>query len=155
METIPKSLLTTETGDKKILIHPKYKLLKHRLKVVWFKDIRTSYPGSRSSWLTAFKKMEKSITDKGLLFPLVLNTQYRVLSGTNRCKIIRQYGQGTLAYIARTTDEAEFLAAMNKESWCLSESEKGIESFEFLFEENMRKYTEKVTHLLTENIKKA
>ena len=155
MVTIPKSLLTTKTLDSKILVHPKYKLLKHRLEVVWFKDIRTSYPGSRSSWLAAFKKMEKSITDKGLLFPLVLSTQYKVMSGTNRCKIIRQYGQGTLAYIARTTDEAEFLTAMNKEAWCLSESEKGIESFEFLFEENMRKYTEKVTHLLTENIKKA
>ena len=151
MQTIPKPLLTTETGDKKILIHPKYKLLKHRLEVVWFKDIRTLQHGTHSS----FKEMEKSIMDKGLLFPLVLNTQYRVVSGTNRCKIIRQYGQGTLAYIARTTDEAEFLAAMNKESWCLSESEKGIESFGFLFGENMRKYTEKVTHLLTENIKKA
>ena len=154
MVTIPKSLLTTKTLDSKILVHPKYKLLKHRLEVVWFKDIRTSYPGSRSSWLTAFKKMEKSITDKGLLFPLVLNTQYKVMSGTNRCKIIRQYGQGTLAYIARTTDEAEFLAAMNKEAWCLSESEKGIESFEFLFKENMRNYTEKAIHLLRENIRK-
>ena len=151
MVTIPKSLLTTETGDKKLLIHPKYKLLKHRLEVVWFKDIRTLQHGAHSS----FKKMEKSITDKGLLFPLVLNTQYKVMSGTNRCKIIRQYGQGTLAYVARTTDEAEFLAAMNKEAWCLSESEKGIESFEFLFKENMRKYTEKAIHLLREDMRKA
>tara|TARA_R100000687_G_scaffold19767_1_gene16414 strand:+ start:430 stop:885 length:456 start_codon:yes stop_codon:yes gene_type:complete len=151
MVTIPKSLLTTETGDKKLLIHPKYKLLKHRLEVVWFKDIRTLQHGAHSS----FKKMEKSITDKGLLFPLVLNTQYKVMSGTNRCKIIRRYGQGTLAYIARTTDEAEFLAAMNKEAWCLSESEKGIESFEFLFKENMRKYTEKAIHLLREDMRKA
>ena len=57
METIPKSLLTTETGDKKCLIHPKYKLLKHRLEVVWFKDIRLLQHGGHSS----FKKMEKSI----------------------------------------------------------------------------------------------
>ena len=151
MPAILKSLLITKTENKKILIHPAYKLFKHKLEVVWFKDMRTLQRGSH----TSFKEMEKSIKDKGLLFPLVLNQRYTVLSGTNRCRIIRRYGHGTLVYLANTTDEIDFFVALNKESWCLSESENGIESFGFLFEGQMHKYTEKVMHLFTKNIRRA
>jgi len=116
-----------------LLIHPWYKLFKERLEVVFFKTVKMPVD-------------QIKLSKEGLLTPPIL---YEGKLAPNLSK----YAVATLAYAPRTMDEFKFFAEMNKEVVRLHK-EGGVPSFEFLFEEKMRTYTEKVIHLLTENIRR-
>ena len=150
MVATPKHLLTTETADKKTVIHPWYQLFKHRLELVWFKDIRVG-TGSHYEF---YIKIRDSINQEGLLCPLVLNSEGWLINGHHRLKAIRRFGHGTLCYQAKTRDEGTFLSHMNVAAWNIHIAKGNIENNQFMFEGKMRKFTEKVYHLFTENMRR-
>jgi len=150
MAKTPKSLLITKTSDNKTIIHPKYQLFKHRLEIIWFKDMKVVH-GTHHEF---YRTIADSVKKEGLLFPLVLDKNLLLLNGNHRLKTIRQFGNGTLAYIAQKREEGNFLARTNVRGWEIHNEKGFIEDFQFMFEGKMRKYTDKVLHLFTEGMRR-
>ena len=146
----PQALLTTETADNKTVIHPWYQLFKQRLELVWFKDIRVGTGAHHEFYI----KIRDSIAKEGLKCPLVLNPEGWLINGHHRLKAIRRFGHGTLAYKAKTRDEGTFLSHMNVAVWNIHQEKGLIEDNQFMFEGKMHKFTEKVHHLFTENMRR-
>jgi len=117
---------------------------------VWFKDIKVAQATHHEFYIT----VRTSIHKEGLLFPLVLDAQMLLLSGNHRLKMIRQFGHGTLAYVAQKREEGNFLARTNVRGFEIHNEKGLIEDYQFMFEGKMRKYTDKVMHLFTEGVRR-
>jgi len=137
-----------------IIIHPSYQLFPHRLELIKFENIFSTHVPHHD-----FKiKIREDIKQNGLLCPLVLtkeNDKYELHSGNHRYAFIKKHANASLCYVAKNRDELFFLTNLNKIVWERHLNKKPVTDFEFLFEDKMKKYTDKCLHLLTEGVIKS
>lgn len=126
---------------------PLYMVFKERLVLKKFKDLKCKQPLNTNSLKTHMKL-------KGLLCPMVVDFNNKVTDGNNRIALLREDGvDGSLFYQARNKDEANFFANLNE--LCFNLHPDMSRLMEKLWQGKMKKYTEKVAHLFTENVKTA
>ena len=144
-----KPQLLLQEVDDKTIVHPWYKLFKHRLVLKDFKDIKMIH-----STHAEFKaEIRADILRQGLLCPLVIDHTNTLRNGNHRFKFIRKVGTASLFYFAKTEQEVNFFSRMIVRVWELHSANGQIDDFSFMFEGKMRKYSEKVPHLFSEGIK--
>ena len=136
------------------IIHPLYQIFPHRLEVIKFDDIMTTHVPHHE-----FKiQIREDIKKNGLLCPLVVtkeNDKYDLHSGNHRYVFIKNHANASLCYVAKNKDELFFFANLNKVVWEKHNNKELIPDFEFLFEEKMKKHTDKCLYLLTEGVRTA
>jgi hypothetical protein len=136
------------------VIHPLYQIFPHRLELIKFENIITTHVPHHE-----FKiQIREDIKKNGLLCPLVLtkeNDKYDLHSGNHRYAFIKKHANASLCYVARNKDELFFLTVLNKIVWEKHSNKELISNFEFLFEDKMKKHTDKCLHLLTEGVIKS
>jgi len=136
------------------IIHPLYQIFPTRLELIKFEDIFSTHVPHHD-----FKiKIREDIKQNGLLCPLVLtkeNNKYELHSGNHRYAFIKKHATASLCYVAKTKDELFFLTNLNKTVWERHKNKKPVTDFEFLFEDKMKKFTDKCFYLLTEGVKTA
>jgi hypothetical protein len=143
----------TAHGTLKI-IHPLYQIFPHRLEVIKFEDIITTHVPHHE-----FKiQIREDIKKNGLLCPLVVtkeNDKYDLHNGNHRYTFIKNHANASLCYVAKNKDELFFFANLNKVVWEKHNNKELIPDFEFLFEDKMKKHTDKCLYLLTEGVRTA
>lgn len=137
-------LLKTE-HDSRILIHPWYQIIKHRLVVLSIDEIKliptvVAAPDA---------DLAKSLKAEGLLTPILVDEQNLLVDGAKRLNYLKTICNELLVYKARSTDEENFLKELNAQCFRLHPN---IFDWGFMFEKDMRKYTTKVLPLLQEGI---
>jgi hypothetical protein len=136
------------------IIHPLYQIFPTRLELIKFEDIFSTHVPHHD-----FKiKIREDIKQNGLLCPLVLtkeNDKYELHSGNHRYAFIKKHATASLCYVAKTKDELFFLTNLNKAVWERHKNKQPVTDFEFLFENKMKKFTDKCLYLLTEGVKTA
>jgi hypothetical protein len=136
------------------IIHPLYQVFPTRLEVIKFEDIMTTHVPHHE-----FKiQIREDIKKNGLLCPLVVtkeNDKYDLHNGNHRYAFIKNHANSSLCYVARNKDELFFLSNLNKVVWEKHNNKELICDFEFLFEDKMKKHTDKCLYLLTEGVRKA
>jgi hypothetical protein len=136
------------------IIHPLYQVFPTRLEVIKFEDIMTTHVPHHE-----FKiQIREDIKKNGLLCPLVVtkeNDKYDLHNGNHRYAFIKNHANASLCYVARNKDELFFLSNLNKVVWEKHNNNELICDFEFLFEDKMKKHTDKCLYLLTEGVRKA
>jgi len=136
------------------IIHPLYQVFPTRLEVIKFEDIMTTHVPHHE-----FKiQIREDIKKNGLLCPLVVtkeNDKYDLHNGNHRYAFIKNHANASLCYVARNKDELFFLSNLNKVVWEKHNNKELICDFEFLFEDKMKKHTDKCLYLLTEGVRKA
>jgi len=136
------------------IIHPSYQLFPRRLELIKFADIFSTHVPHHE-----FKiQIREDIKKNGLLCPMVVtkeNDKYELHSGNHRYAFIKKHAEASLCYVAKNRDELFFLTNLNKIVWEKHLSKKIITDFEFLFEDKMKKYTDKCLYLLTEGVIKS
>lgn len=134
------------------IIHPLYQIFTNRLEIIKFEDIFSTHVPHHD-----FKiKIREDIKQNGLLCPLVLikeNDKYELHSGNHRYAFIKKYANASLCYVAKTKDELFFLTNLNKEVWKRHKNKLPVTDFQFLFENKMKKFTDKCLYLLTEGVR--
>jgi len=143
----------TAQGPLKI-IHPLYQIFPHRLELIKFADIFSTHVPHHE-----FKiQIREDIKKNGLLCPMVVtkeNDKYELHSGNHRYAFIKKHAEASLCYVAKNRDELFFLTNLNKIVWEKHNNKTPITDFEFLFEDKMKKYTDKCSYLLTEGVMKS
>ena len=136
------------------IIHPLYQIFPHRLEVIKFDDIMTTHVPHHE-----FKiQIREDIKKNGLLCPLVVtkeNDKDDLHNGNHRYTFIKNHVNASLCYVAKNKDELFFFANLNKVVWEKHNNKKLIPDFEFLFEDKMKKHTDKCLYLLTEGVRTA
>ena len=84
---------------------------------------------------------------------MVIDEKDQLRNGNHRFKILKKggYADGSFFYKARSQEEVMFFSRLNVLCWELHPDMSKL--MEKLWEGKMKKYTEKVTHLFTENVK--
>ena len=83
------------------------------------------------------------------------NDKYELHSGNHRYAFIKKHAQASLCYVAKNKDELFFLTNLNKVVWEKHNNKELISDFEFLFEDKMKKHTDRCLYLLTEGVRTA
>ena len=126
---------------------PFYMVFKERLVLKKFDDLKNKPPLN-----TNFLKAD--IAANGLLCPMVINYDNKVTDGSDRLALLKQENvKGSFFYQARNKDEEIFFKKLNDMTW--DEHPDMTKLMEKLWQGRMKKYTEKVTHLFTENVRTA
>ena len=141
-------LLLQEVEDKTI-IHPWYKLFKHRLVLKDLKDIKIIH----TTHVEFKATIRADILKQGLLCPLVIDHNNTLRNGNHRYKVIRKLADQSLFYFAKTEQEVNFFSRMNVRVWELHIANGQIDDWGFMFEGKMRKYSDKVPYLFSEGVK--
>jgi len=132
------------TGE---VIWPLYMIFKHRIELKKFDDIKIVH-GTHAE----FKQTVRSDIEKqGLLCPMVVDKDLQLRNGNHRFKILRKHGDASLFYVAKSDEEVNFFSRLNVLTWELHPDVTQL--MEKLWQGKMKKYTEKVPHLFTENVK--
>ena len=133
------------------VVWPWYMVFKERLVLKKFDDIKIVH-GTHAD----FKKTVRSDLEKnGLLCPMVIDENDQLRNGNHRFKILKKgdYADASFFYKARSPEEVMFFSRLNVLCWELHPDMSKL--MEKLWQGKMKKYTEKVTHLFTENVKTA
>jgi hypothetical protein len=126
---------------------PLYMVFKERLSLKKFDGIENKVPFYPNL-------LAEDIQKNGLLCPMVLNNKNEITDGGDRFEILKKADiKGSLFYIARNKEEEFFFKKLNDLTW--DEHPDMSKLMEKLWQGKMKKYTEKVTHLFTENVKTA
>jgi len=133
------------------VIWPTYMIFKERLVLKKFDDIKIVHGTHNDFKQTIRDDMGKH----GLLCPMVIDKDNQLRNGNHRFKILKKggHGDGSFFYQARSPEEVMFFSRLNVLCWELHPDMTHL--MEKLWEGKMKKYTEKVTHLFTENVKVA
>ena len=140
-------LLKTE-HDSRITVHPWYQLFKHRLHHIDVNHI-IMVPNVP---VMVDEDLRKKFKKEGMLVPIVIDNNNLLIEGSRRLQYFKNEGSHVLAYKAKNNDEEKFLIELNKK--CI-ELHPNIFDWGFMFEKDMRKYTDKVLPLLQEGIQPA
>jgi CRISPR/Cas system CMR subunit Cmr4 (Cas7 group RAMP superfamily) len=133
------------------VVWPTYMVFKERLVLKKFDDIKIVHGTHNDFKQTIRHDME----EHGLLCPMVIDQDDQLRNGNHRFKILKKgnYGDGSFFYKARSPEEVMFFSRLNVLCWELHPDMTQL--MEKLWQGKMKKYTEKVTHLFTENVKTA
>ena len=129
------------------MIHPLYQIFGVRLEVVHFDNIINCDHKEHAT------DINDSIADIGLICPIVLtkkDNKYIISDGCSRYNFIKEHANSSLCYVAKNVDEEKFLQQLNKKVFNIHKQQKKVESFEFLFEDDIIGYTTKCLSLLSE-----
>ena len=133
------------------VVWPLYRVFKERLVLKKFDDIKIVH-GTHAD----FKKTIRDDLEKnGLLCPMVIDEKDQLRNGNHRFKILKKgkLADASFFYKARSQEEVMFFSRLNVLCWELHPDMTQL--MEKLWQGKMKKYTEKVTHLFTENVKVA
>lgn len=132
-----------------VVVWPWYMVFKERLVLKKFDDIKIVHGTHNDFKQTVRADLEKN----GLLCPMVIDEKDQLRNGNHRFKILKKggYADGSFFYKARSQEEVMFFSRLNVLCWELHPDMSKL--MEKLWEGKMKKYTEKVTHLFTENVK--
>jgi hypothetical protein len=131
------------------VIWPLYMVFKHRLEVKKFDDIKIVH-GTHNE----FKQtVRDDIENNGLLCPMVVDTKMQLRNGNHRFKVLKKHGDGSLFYMAKSDAEVNFFSRLNVLTWELHPDVTQL--MDKLWQGKLLKYTEKVPHLFTENVRTA
>ena len=128
-------------------IWPLYTIFKHRLELRKFEDLKMIHGTHAEFKATVRSDIEKN----GLLCPIVIDLKNEIRNGNHRFKSIRKHGDASFFYVAKTDQEVNFFSRLNVLTWELHPDMSNI--MDKLWEGKMKKYTEKVPHLFTENVR--
>jgi len=124
---------------------PYYMVFKERLILKKFDEIKTRTPLNTNL-------LKADLTDNGLLCPMVIDYKNKIIDGSARFALLSEAGvKGSLFYQARNKDEEVFFKNLNNLTW--DEHPDMSKLMEKLWQGKMKKITEKVTHIFTENVK--
>ena len=140
-------LLTTTDGSR-TTVHPWYQLIKHRLIHIELSKIQIIPNVAISIDEDSRKEFQK----EGMLVPIIIDETNLLVEGAKRLKYFKNVGSDALVYQAKSTDEENFLKKLNEKCFHLHPN---IFDWGFMFEKDMRKYTNKVLPLLQEGIQPA
>jgi hypothetical protein len=129
------------------MIHPLYQIFGVRLEVINFDNIINCDHKEHAT------DINDSIEDIGLICPIVLSkkdNKYIITDGCSRYNFIKEHANSSICYIAKNIDEEKFLQQLNKKVFNIHKQQKKVESFEFLFEDDIIAYTTKCLNLLSE-----
>jgi hypothetical protein len=129
------------------VIWPLYMVFKERLQIVKFDDIKIVHGAHPEFKQTVRADVEKN----GLLCPLVIDPKMQLRNGNHRFKVIKKHGDATFAYKAESDAEVNFFSRLNVLCWELHPDMSQL--MEKLWQGKMKKYTEKVTHIFTQNVR--
>ena len=126
---------------------PTYMIFKDRLVLKKFDDVKKKISFNADL-------LKKDIENNGLLCPMVIDENDQLTDGSDRLRILEKANiKGSFFYKARNKDEKIFFKKLNDLTW--DEHPDMLRFMEKLWQGKMKKYTEKVTHLFTENIRTA
>ena len=133
------------------VVWPTYMVFKERLVLKKFDDIKIVHGTHNDFKQTIRHDME----EHGLLCPMVIDQDDQLRNGNHRFKILKKgnFADGSLFYKAKSPEEVMFFSRLNVLCWELHPDMTQL--MEKLWQGKMKKYTEKVTHLFTENVKTA
>tara|TARA_R100000081_G_C4791249_1_gene157893 strand:- start:586 stop:1023 length:438 start_codon:yes stop_codon:yes gene_type:complete len=124
---------------------PVYMIFKERLVLKKFDDIKKKIAFNADL-------LKADIEKNGLLCPMVIDEKDQLTDGSDRFRILEKANiKGSLFYKARNKDEAIFFKKLNDLTW--DEHPDMLRFMEKLWQGRMKKHTEKVTHLFTENVR--
>lgn len=124
---------------------PTYMIFKERLVLKKLDDVKKKI-AFNAGLLTA------DIEKNGLLCPMVINEKDQLTDGSDRFRILEKTKiKGSFFYKARNKDETIFFQKLNDLTW--NEHPNMLNLMEKLWQGKMKKHTEKVTHLFTENVR--
>ena len=131
------------------VVWPTYMIFKERLILKKFDDIKIVHGTHNDFKQTIRTDMEKD----GLLCPMVIDENDQLRNGNHRFKILKKgnHADGSFFYKARSPEEVMFFSRLNVLTWELHPDVTQL--MEKLWQGKMKKYTEKVTHLFTENVR--
>jgi CRISPR/Cas system CMR subunit Cmr4 (Cas7 group RAMP superfamily) len=131
------------------VVWPTYMIFKERLVLKKFDDIKIVHGTHNDFKQTIRADMEKD----GLLCPMVIDEKDQLRNGNHRFKILKKgnHADGSFFYKARSPEEVMFFSRLNVLTWELHPDVSQL--MEKLWQGKMKKYTEKVTHLFTENVR--
>lgn len=146
-------LLKTRDQSLRTIVHPLYQLFPLRLKLVYFNEVNTNFGVHPDFKNTIRNDMEKN----GLLCPMVLDMKNVVKNGNHRFRILTKHklADASLFYKSQSDAEVSFFSHLNVAVWKMHSAKTPPISFEFLFKDPMKKYTERCLHLLQEGVKLA
>jgi hypothetical protein len=127
------------------IIHPLYQVFGVRLEMINFDNIINCDHKEHAT------DLNDSIEDIGLICPIVLakkDNKYIIADGCSRYNFIKEHANSSICYIAKNIDEEKFLQQLNKKVFNIHKQQKKVESFEFLFEDDIIAYTTKCLNLL-------
>jgi hypothetical protein len=128
-------------------IWPLYTIFKDRLELRKFEDLKMIHGTHAEFKATVRSDIEKN----GLLCPIVIDLKNEIRNGNHRFKSIRKHGDASFFYVAKTDQEVNFFSRLNVLCWELHPDMKQL--MDKLWQGKMKKYTEKVPHLFTENVR--
>ena len=133
------------------VVWPTYMVFKERLVLKKFDDIKIVHGTHNDFKQTIRHDME----EHGLLCPMVIDQDDQLRNGNHRFKILKKgnFADGSFFYKAKSPEEVMFFSRLNVLCWELHPDMTQL--MEKLWQGKMKKYTEKVTHLFTENVKTA
>ena len=131
------------------VVWPTYMIFKERLILKKFDDIKIVHGTHVEFKQTVRSDMEKN----GLLCPMVIDEKDQLRNGNHRFKILKKgnHADGSFFYKAKSPEEVMFFSRLNVLTWELHPDVTQL--MEKLWQGKMKKYTEKVTHLFTENVR--
>ena len=132
------------TGE---VIWPWYRIFKDRLELVKFDDVKIVHGTHVEFKQTVRADIEKN----GLLCPMVLDQKMQLRNGNHRFKILKKLGDASFFYKAQSDAEVNFFSRLNVKLWEMHPNVDNI--MEELWKGKMLKYTEKVPHIFSTNVR--
>jgi len=131
------------------VIWPLYMVFKDRLVLKKFDDIKIVHGTHNDFKITVRQDLEKN----GLLCPMVIDEKDQLRNGNHRFKILKKQGEASFFYKANTKEEVNFFSRLNVLCWELHPDMSQL--MDKLWQGKLLKYTQKVPHLFTSNVKTA
>jgi len=142
-------LLKTTDHASRIIAHPFYQIFPHRLVLKYFNEINTNYESIYNSNLN----IKKNLEIYGLLNPIIIDGKNKILDGNQRFFQLKKYKiSGSLFYKSNNDDETTFLVKVNEKIYSMHQKNKLINDWNFLFENDLIKFTEKNMKILQEGV---
>jgi len=131
------------------VVWPTYMVFKERLVLKKFDDIKIVHGTHNDFKQTIRHDME----EHGLLCPMVIDQNDQLRNGNHRFKILKKgkHADASFFYKARSPEEVMFFSRLNVLCWELHPDMTQL--MDKLWQGKMKKYTEKVAHLFTENVR--
>ena len=121
-------------------------VFKEKLVLKKFDDIKIIHWG-RDLKQNVWGDVEKN----GLLCPMVIDEKNQLRDGNHRFRMLSKEGNASFFYKTKSDDEVNFFSMLNILCWELHPDMTQL--MQKLWDGKAKKYTEKVTHLFTQNVK--
>tara|TARA_R100000664_G_scaffold29096_1_gene40733 strand:- start:1042 stop:1488 length:447 start_codon:yes stop_codon:yes gene_type:complete len=128
------------------VIWPLYMVFKERLILKKFDDVKIIHWGRELK-----QNVWSDVKKNGLLCPMVIDENNQLRDGNHRFRMLTKKGDASFFYKAASDDEVNFFSMLN--ILCCELHPDMTQLMEKLWEGKIKKYTEKVSHLFTENVR--